>query len=224
MRGSRWILLVVILAIVAVFIAKETVKHGEQALPTESQGGAQNPPAQVAPGAPALEQDESTSGTSTSAPSVEAGPGSVGGASSGAEETAGQPTSGKQGTAPSVNPRSTQDKAASDKKPEGPLPGSKLAECLKSGRPTMADFGKEWCVPCKMMVPVLKQAAQDYWGKANIVFVNLEEYADLGTEYRIPVMPTQIFFDAKGKEVKRHMGYMGAEDIERELAALGVKK
>ena len=223
MRRSRWVLLVVILAIVAVFIAKETVKHGERASPTESQVEAQNPTAQVAPGAPALEQDESR-GTSTSAPSGEAGSGSVGGGSSGAEETAGQPTSGKQGTAPSVNPQSAQSKAASDKKPEGPLPGSRLADCLKSGRPTMADFGKGWCVPCKMMVPVLKQAAQDYWGKANIVFVELDEYADLGRGYRIATMPTQIFFNAKGEEVSRHMGYMGTEDIEHELAALEVKK
>jgi thioredoxin 1 len=109
-------------------------------------------------------------------------------------------------------------------KPEGPLPGSKLEECLKSGRPTMADFGRGWCVPCKMMVPVLKRAAQDYWGKANIVFVELDEYAALGRKHRIVAMPTQIFFSAKGKEVSRHMGYMGTEDIERELAALGVKK
>jgi len=223
MRRSRWILLVVILTIVAVFIAKETVKHGERASPTESQGEAQNPTAQVAPGGPPVEQDESRR-SSTSASSAEAAPGSVGGASSGAGETAGQPTSGKQGSAPSVDPRSAQSTAASDKKPEGPLPGSKLAECLKSGRPTMADFGKGWCVPCKMMVPVLKQAAQDYWGKANIVFVELDEYADLGRGYRIATMPTQIFFNAKGEEVSRHMGYMGTEDIEHELAALEVKK
>jgi len=223
MRGSRWILLVVILVIVAVFIAKEAVKQGERAAPTDSQDVAQNPTAQVAPGGPALEPDESR-GPSTSAPSVEAGPASVGGASSGAEETAEQPTSGKQGTAPSVDPQSAQSKATSDKRPEGPLPSSKLAECLKSGRPTMADFGKHWCVPCKMMVPVLKQAAQDYWGKANIVFVDLEQSGDLGRQYRIVTMPTQIFFNAKSEEVSRHMGYMGTEDIERELAALGVKK
>jgi len=88
----------------------------------------------------------------------------------------------------------------------------------------MADFGKGWCIPCKQMVPVLKQAAQDYWGKANIVFVELDEYADLGRQYRIAAMPTQIFFDGKGEEVSRHMGYMGTEDIERELAALGITK
>jgi thioredoxin 1 len=164
MRGRAWLVLVVILAVVAVFAAKEAIKER----PAATMRGADSRPQEAAPGAPAH-------------PSAEG-------------------------------------------KPEGPLPGSKLAECLKSGRPTMADFGKGWCQPCKMMVPVLKQAAQDYWGKANIVFVELDEYAELGGNYRIAAMPTQVFFDAKGKEVSRHMGYMGTEDIERELAALGVKR
>ena len=112
---------------------------------------------------------------------------------------------------------------AAEGRPVGPLPGSALDGALKSGRPTMADFGKEWCVPCKMMVPVLKQAAQDFQGKANIVFVNLEEYADLGGQDRIATMPTQVVFDAKGKEVTRHLGFMGGEDLEKQLAALGAK-
>ena len=223
MRRSRWILLVVILTIVAVFIAKETVKHGERASPTESQGEAQNPTAQLAPGGSALGSGESK-GTPASTPSLEGNPGSIGGASPDAEEAAGQPASGNQSAAESANPRSAPSGTTSGKKPEGHLPGSKLAACLKSGRPTMADFGKGWCVPCKMMVPVLKQAAQDYWGKTNIVFVELDEYADLGRGYRIATMPTQIFFNAKGEEVSRHMGYMGTEDIERKLATLGVKK
>jgi thioredoxin 1 len=108
--------------------------------------------------------------------------------------------------------------------PEGPLPGSKLRECLQSGRPTMADFGKGWCVPCKRMVPVLKQAARDYRGKANIVYVDLEKHADLGRRYRIATMPTQVFFDASGTEVSRHMGYMDPKEIERRLAALKASK
>jgi thioredoxin 1 len=162
--------LVVILAIVAVLIAKETVKRGEPALPTESPLKAQNPVAEDAPGAAA------------------------------------------------------RSGAASDEATEGPLSGSELAACLKSGRPTLADFGMGWCEPCKMMVPVLEQAARDYAGKANIVSVELQEYGELGREYRIVTMPTLIFFNEKGEEVSRHMGYMGTEDIERELATLGVKK
>jgi len=108
--------------------------------------------------------------------------------------------------------------------PEGPLPGSKLEECLKSGRPTMADFGLRTCKPCKAMEPILKQAVQDYSGKANIVFVELDKYPVLGRKYRIMVMPTQIFFDASGNQVDSHMGFMDREEIDRRLAALGVKQ
>jgi thioredoxin 1 len=138
-----------------------------------------------------------------------------------AEASRGNPATGP---ASSGQRESSKATPAGQEKPEGPLPGSKLADCLKSGRPTLADFGKEWCEPCKAMVPVLKQAAQDYRGKASIVFVNLEEYPDLDRQYRIAAMPTQIFFDGKGKEIKRHMGYMSAEEVARELAALGVKR
>jgi len=106
----------------------------------------------------------------------------------------------------------------------GPLPGTELAAVLNSGRPTIADFGKGWCQPCKAMVPVLERAAREYKGKANVVFVDMEAYPAIAGAYRINVMPTQILFDAKGKEVTRHIGYMGTEDVERELAALGVKK
>ena len=121
-------------------------------------------------------------------------------------------------------PQSAPKNGADDSKPDGPLPGSRLAECLISGRPTMADFGRTWCKPCKAMVPILKQAAKDYQGKANILFVDLGKYAKLGRNYRIRAMPTQIFFDAQGNEVGRHMGYMGSKDIERRLAELGVEK
>ena len=180
MRGSKWILLVVILAIVAVLAAKEAVKERPSGAPTP------RPPATTNP-------DEPPSPPGASAP------------------------------APVPSPPA-QAKPSSKEKPGGPLPGSKLADCLKSGRPTLADFGKGWCLPCKMMVPVLKQAAQDYWGKANIVFVDMEEYVDLAGQYRIAVMPTQIFFDTKGKEVTRRMGYMDRQEIDRQLSALGVKQ
>jgi thioredoxin 1 len=109
-------------------------------------------------------------------------------------------------------------------RPVGPLRGSKLTECLKSGRPTMADFGLGTCKTCKAMQPILKQAAQDYWGKANIVFVELDKYPELAREYRIAVMPTQIFLDAEGKQVDSHMGYMDRAEIDRRLTALGVER
>ena len=111
-----------------------------------------------------------------------------------------------------------------DKYGEGLLPGSKLNECLKSNLPTLAEFGLGTCKVCIKMQPILQQTAKDYAGKANIVSVDLDEYADLARTYRISLMPTQIFFDAKGKIANKHVGYLSAEDIEIELADAGAKK
>jgi thioredoxin 1 len=88
----------------------------------------------------------------------------------------------------------------------------------------MADFGLGTCKPCKAMEPILRQAAQDYWGKANILFIELDKYPDLARAYRIAVMPTQIFFDASGRQLDSHMGFLAREDIDQRLAALGVRQ
>ena len=101
--------------------------------------------------------------------------------------------------------------------PQRVLAGPDLTDALKSGRPTVADFGKGWCRPCKMMVPVLKQAARELAGKANVVYVDMEKYPKLAEQHRISIMPTQIFFDTDGKEVTRHIGFMALTDIKDQL-------
>jgi thioredoxin 1 len=101
------------------------------------------------------------------------------------------------------------------------LPGSKLEEALTNGQPTMADFGAGWCQACKMMDPVLKQAARKYEGKADIVYVDTDKFPQMARDYKIRAIPTQIFFDAAGQEVNRHMGYWPIEEIDKQFAALG---
>ena len=103
------------------------------------------------------------------------------------------------------------------------LPGSAFGEALKSGRPTMAEFGLGTCEVCKKMAPLLEDAAKKYAGKANIVSVDLDDDPALGRYYQIRAMPTQVFFNAKGKEVGRHVGYLPSEMIAAGLAELGVK-
>ena len=120
---------------------------------------------------------------------------------------------------PEPEPPTPQEPAA---KEVAPLPSSKLAECLKSGRPTMADFGAGWCSPCRRMEPVLVEAATKYQGKANVVYVDTDKYANVARSYRIVSIPTQIFFDAKGEKVSQHIGYWSIEDVGRALAAAGV--
>ncbi|MGD0112813.1 MAG: thioredoxin family protein [Armatimonadota bacterium] len=103
------------------------------------------------------------------------------------------------------------------------LPGSKFVDSLKNGKPTMADFGAGWCEACKKMEPVLHESAKRFKGKANVLFVNTDDYPGIAKGYGISVIPTQIYFDSKGTEAARHMGYMPIEEVAAKLKTLGVK-
>lgn len=94
---------------------------------------------------------------------------------------------------------------------------------LSSGRPSVVDFGARSCIPCKKMAPILEELNRELKGKANVLFNDVWRDEKLAMAHRIQMIPTQIFFNAKGIEVKRHMGYMDKSDIMKELKALGMK-
>ena len=73
------------------------------------------------------------------------------------------------------------------------------------------------------MATILAELDRDYKGKANILFTDVHEGKKLAETYRIQLIPTQIFFDAKGKKVKRHIGFREKADILKELHAAGLK-
>jgi len=91
------------------------------------------------------------------------------------------------------------------------------------GMVTMVDLGADKCVPCKLMAPILKELEREYRGRAAIVFLDVWKNPAPGRKFRIRVIPTQIFFDAAGKEVYRHEGFMAREDIVFVLQQMGVK-
>lgn len=93
----------------------------------------------------------------------------------------------------------------------------------KKPRPKMIDLGAGACIPCKKMKPILEQATIDYQGYADIVFIDVWKDRSQGPQYGIRMIPTQIFFDADGKEVSRHEGFMAREEIDQRLAEMGVK-
>jgi thioredoxin 1 len=98
-----------------------------------------------------------------------------------------------------------------------------IRQALASGRPTLIDFGAAFCIPCKRMKPILDSLKTEYAGRANVIFVDIKQERDIASRYRIMIMPTQVFYDAKGKEVKRHMGFMDKPEIISEFKALGVQ-
>lgn len=100
---------------------------------------------------------------------------------------------------------------------------SAIRTALTSGKPTVADFGARSCIPCKKMAPILEELSRELSGRANVLFNDVWKDNTLAQRYRIQMIPTQIFFDAKGREVKRHMGFMDKADILKELKTSGMK-
>jgi thioredoxin 1 len=98
-----------------------------------------------------------------------------------------------------------------------------INQALTSGAPTVIDLGARTCVPCKKMAPILESLSSEYRGKAGVLFIDVHEDQAAAKRFRVQMIPTQIFFDAKGKEVSRHMGFMDKEALLKGLKAAGLK-
>jgi thioredoxin 1 len=89
--------------------------------------------------------------------------------------------------------------------------------------PRLVDLGAGKCIPCKMMVPILEDLKTTLVGKLDVQFIDVWENPDAGKKYEVNVIPTQIFYDAQGKELFRHEGFYGKDDILGKWKELGVE-
>jgi len=98
-----------------------------------------------------------------------------------------------------------------------------IDQALSSGKPTVIDLGARTCIPCKKMAPILESLSGEYRGKASVLFIDVHEDKTAVRRFRVQMIPTQIFFDTRGKEVKRHVGFMDKAAIVKELKGAGLK-
>ena len=98
-----------------------------------------------------------------------------------------------------------------------------LEQALSSGLPTLAEFGRGVCVPCKAMKPILEELATEYQGELNVVIVEVDDHMDQVRQYEIMAIPTQIVFDSNGKEITRHVGFWPKEEIVAQLKKMGIE-
>ena len=75
---------------------------------------------------------------------------------------------------------------------------------IKTGM-VLVDFWASWCMPCKMMIPVLNEVAEETHGKVTIAKVNVDEQKSTAAKFGIRSIPTMILFQ-NGREVKRIVG------------------
>jgi thioredoxin 1 len=87
------------------------------------------------------------------------------------------------------------------------------AEVLDSDIPVLADFWAEWCVPCKMVGPILEQMAEEYQGKIKVAKVNVDEQGELASNYNIVSIPTILLFH-NGAVAKQQIGAVPKKVLE----------
>jgi len=98
-----------------------------------------------------------------------------------------------------------------------------VRQSLSSGKPTVVDLGARTCIPCKKMAPILQSLSAEYRSRAQVLFIDVHDNPAAAERFRIQMIPTQVFFDARGKEVKRHVGFMDKAEIVKELKAAGLR-
>jgi len=90
-----------------------------------------------------------------------------------------------------------------------------------AGLPRLVDLGSVSCIPCKMMAPILEELKKEYAGRLQVDFIDVWENPEAGAPYGIRLIPTQVFLDPDGKELWRHEGFLGKEEILAKWKELG---
>ena len=68
------------------------------------------------------------------------------------------------------------------------------ADVLQNDKPVLIDFWAEWCGPCKMIAPILDEAADEYADKLQIVKLNIDENPNMAQKFGIRSIPTLMIF------------------------------
>ena len=89
--------------------------------------------------------------------------------------------------------------------------------------PKLLDLGASKCTPCKRMAPILAELTNEYKVHFAVEFIDVwqPENKEIAMAHGIQSIPTQIFFDANGKELWRHEGFISKEDILYKWKELG---
>jgi thioredoxin 1 len=94
---------------------------------------------------------------------------------------------------------------------DAPNPGTTAS--APQSLPLLVDVGADKCIPCVKMAPILEDLKKEYEGILEVKFVDVWKKPEEAKKYQIMGIPTQIFYDASGKELGRHMGFIDKEGI-----------
>jgi len=82
----------------------------------------------------------------------------------------------------------------------------------------LVDFWASWCVPCRMMAPVLNEVADELAGNSLVGKVNIEQFQSLAQKFQVRSIPTLILFK-NGKEINRFVGIKSKDFLIKQINA-----
>ncbi len=89
-------------------------------------------------------------------------------------------------------------------------------EVLKSDIPVLVDFWATWCMPCKMIAPIVQDISESYKGKCKVAKLNIDDAMGIATKFGVMNIPTIIFFK-DGSEFTRVVGVVSKDTVSEKI-------
>jgi thioredoxin 1 len=101
-----------------------------------------------------------------------------------------------------------------------PLPTLAQGAAPAPGKPALYEFGAGYCASCKDMEKIMAELKTTHSDQVELRLVYVDKEKPLFDQYKIMLIPTQVFLDASGKEVDRHIGPLTKEEVLKKLKEL----
>ncbi|MBT8171493.1 thioredoxin [Candidatus Bathyarchaeota archaeon] len=96
------------------------------------------------------------------------------------------------------------------------LTASSFDNFLNTDKPVLIDFWADWCMPCRMMTPIMEELAKTYAGKAFFGKVNVDENSQIAGRYGVMSIPHFLIFK-NGTRVEKIVGAVGRDPLENAI-------
>ncbi|MAX70620.1 MAG: thioredoxin [Flavobacteriaceae bacterium] len=89
---------------------------------------------------------------------------------------------------------------------------SKFSDIINQDKPVLVDFYADWCGPCKMMAPILKQVKDNLGDRVSIIKIDVDKNQALAAKYQVRGVPTLILFK-NGTQLWRQSGVLQKNEL-----------